>query len=247
MFEVKRVIVGQERLVERLVVACSPRATACSRACPGVAKTLAVETLARTVSRHVLAAAVHPRPRPVRHRRHPHLPGRRRELRHRARPDHGQLRPRRRDQPGAGEGAVGAARGDGRAARDDRRPALRRAAAVPRARHAEPDRVRGRLPAARGAARPLPDEDRRRLPERRRGARDHLPDGRRRRRSRTPCSAPTTCCACRPPRQPRLRAPRDRRLRRARSCSPRARRSSTASTTSRSGCPTAPARAPASA
>ena len=33
--------------------------------------------------------------------------------------------------------------------------------AVPRARHPEPDRVRGRLPAARGPARPLPHEDRR--------------------------------------------------------------------------------------
>ena len=34
-------------------------------------------------------------------------------------------------------------------------------AAVPRARDAEPDRVRGHLPAARGAARPLPAADRR--------------------------------------------------------------------------------------
>ena len=37
--------------------------------------------------------------------------------------------------------------------------------AVPRARDAEPDRVRGHLSAARGAARPLPAADRRRLPE----------------------------------------------------------------------------------
>ena len=35
---------------------------------------------------------------------------------------------------------------------------------VPRHRHAEPDRVRGHVPAARGAARPLPAADRRRLP-----------------------------------------------------------------------------------
>ena len=44
-------------------------------------------------------------------------------------------------------------------------------APVPGARHAEPDRVRGDLPAARGAARPLPAADQRRLPGPRRGAR----------------------------------------------------------------------------
>src|SRR3712207_8096298 len=37
---------------------------------------------------------------------------------------------------------------------DDRRQHLRGAQAVPRAGHAEPDRVRGHLPAARGAGRP---------------------------------------------------------------------------------------------
>jgi MoxR-like ATPase len=44
--------------------------------------------------------------------------------------------------------------------------------AVPRLRHREPDRVRGHVPAARGAARPLPSEDTRQLPDGRgRGAR----------------------------------------------------------------------------
>ena len=42
----------------------------------------------------------------------------------------------------------------------------RGAAAVPRARDAEPDRVRGHLPAARGAGRPLHVQARRRLPGR---------------------------------------------------------------------------------
>ena len=41
---------------------------------------------------------------------------------------------------------------------------------VPRRRHPEPDRVRGHLPAARGAARPLPGQARRRLPDRGGGA-----------------------------------------------------------------------------
>ena len=49
MFEVKRVIVGQDRLVERMLVGLLAAGTACSRACPGVAKTLAVETLAKVV------------------------------------------------------------------------------------------------------------------------------------------------------------------------------------------------------
>ena len=50
--------------------------------------------------------------------------------------------------------------------------------AVPRARDPEPDRVRGRVPAARGAARPLPHEGARRLPDRDRGGRDRAPHGR---------------------------------------------------------------------
>jgi MoxR-like ATPase len=50
MFEVKRVIVGQERLVERMMVALLAQGHCLLEGVPGVAKTLAVETLARTVS-----------------------------------------------------------------------------------------------------------------------------------------------------------------------------------------------------
>jgi MoxR-like ATPase len=50
MFEVKRVIVGQERMVERLVVSLLAQGHCLLEGVPGVAKTLAVETLARTVS-----------------------------------------------------------------------------------------------------------------------------------------------------------------------------------------------------
>ncbi|HVU91758.1 MAG TPA: AAA family ATPase, partial [Jatrophihabitans sp.] len=50
MFEVKRVIVGQERLVERMVVSLLAQGPCLLEGVPGVAKTLAVETLARTVS-----------------------------------------------------------------------------------------------------------------------------------------------------------------------------------------------------
>jgi MoxR-like ATPase len=50
LFEIKRVIVGQERMVERMVVSLLARGHCLIEGVPGVAKTLAVETLARTVS-----------------------------------------------------------------------------------------------------------------------------------------------------------------------------------------------------
>jgi len=50
LFEVKRVIVGQERMVERIVVGLLAQGHCLLEGVPGVAKTLAVETLARTVS-----------------------------------------------------------------------------------------------------------------------------------------------------------------------------------------------------
>jgi MoxR-like ATPase len=50
MFEIKRVIVGQDRLVERMLVSMLARGHCLLEGVPGVAKTLAVETLARTVS-----------------------------------------------------------------------------------------------------------------------------------------------------------------------------------------------------
>src|SRR6201747_3029462 len=50
MFEVKRVIVGQERMVERMMIGLLARGHCLLEGVPGVAKTLAVETLARTVA-----------------------------------------------------------------------------------------------------------------------------------------------------------------------------------------------------
>ena len=50
MFEIKRVIVGQERMVERMMVSLLAHGHCLLEGVPGVAKTLAVETLARTVS-----------------------------------------------------------------------------------------------------------------------------------------------------------------------------------------------------
>src|SRR6185369_13640256 len=49
MFEVKRVIVGQDRMIERMFVSLLCRGHVLLEGVPGVAKTLAVETLARVV------------------------------------------------------------------------------------------------------------------------------------------------------------------------------------------------------
>jgi len=49
VMEVKKVVVGQDRMVERMLVALLSRGHCLLEGVPGVAKTLAVETLARTV------------------------------------------------------------------------------------------------------------------------------------------------------------------------------------------------------
>jgi MoxR-like ATPase len=49
LFEVKRVIVGQDRMIERMFVSLLARGHCLLEGVPGVAKTLAVETLARVV------------------------------------------------------------------------------------------------------------------------------------------------------------------------------------------------------
>ena len=49
LMEVKKVVVGQDRMVERIVVALLARGHCLLEGVPGVAKSLAVETLARTV------------------------------------------------------------------------------------------------------------------------------------------------------------------------------------------------------
>src|SRR5581483_4992591 len=76
--------------------------------------------------------------------------------------------PRRRDQPRSAEDAGCAPGGDAGASGDERGRDADAAAAVPRAGHAEPDRVRGHVSAARGPARPFPRSHRRRLPRARR-------------------------------------------------------------------------------
>ncbi|MCB0962486.1 MAG: AAA family ATPase, partial [Acidimicrobiales bacterium] len=49
LFEVKKIIVGQDRVVERLVICLLARGHALLEGVPGLAKTLAAETIARVV------------------------------------------------------------------------------------------------------------------------------------------------------------------------------------------------------
>ena len=108
--------------------------------------------------------------------------------------------PRRRDQPRPAEDAGRAARGDAGAAGDDRGRDAAARPPVPRARDAEPDRVRGHVPAARGAARPLPAAHVGGLPRARgrvAGARRPRASGGRTRSSSTRSSTARRCSRCR--------------------------------------------------
>src|SRR5581483_11644818 len=130
------------------------------------------------------ADPVHARPHAGRRHRLPDLRPADDGLRLPARPRLREPPPRRRDQPRPAEDAGGAARGDAGAAGDDRERDPPARAAVPRACDAEPDRVRGDVPAARGAARPLPRPHLRRLSRARPRDRDARAEARARRRRR---------------------------------------------------------------
>ena len=142
LFEIRRVIAGQDAMLERVLVCLLAQGHLLIEGVPGLAKTLTIKTTAGVLGGSFARDPVHARPRPVRPRRHAHLPAGRGHVRHRARPGLLQLPARRRDQPRAGEGAVRAARGDAGAPGDDRPHDLPGAGSVPRDGDAEPDRVR---------------------------------------------------------------------------------------------------------
>src|SRR3989440_7319110 len=105
LFEVKRLIVGQDRLLERLLIALLSGGHVLLEGVPGLAKTVTVKAFAQVIGGAAGRIQFTPRPRPRRSHRHPHLqPGPRRVL-DRARP--GVLQPAtgRRDQPRARQGA----------------------------------------------------------------------------------------------------------------------------------------------
>ena len=247
LFEIKRVIAGQDAMLERVLVCLLAGGHLLIEGVPGLAKTLTISTTAQVLGGTLRPRPVHARPRAVGPRRHAHLP-RPRPATFDTEPGPGllQLPARRRDQPRARQGAVRAARGHAGAPGHDRRRDARRAAPVPRHGHAEPDRAGGHVPAARGADRPLHAQGARRLPLVRGGA-----DGRRALARRARAGAPGD--RARPARGPagrgrrRLRRPARHALRRpARQRHARARRR-TAWPSSRPTSPTAPARAARSA
>ncbi len=246
LFEVKRVIVGPGQAGRAPAGGAARRRPLPARRCAGGGQDAGRVDPGHDGRRLVLADPVHARPGALGHRGHPDLPGVEGVLRRRAGPDHGQPGAGRRDQPGAGQGAVRPAGGDGRAAGLDRRQLVQGPRPVPGAGHPEPDRVRGRLPPAGGAAGPVPDEGRRRLPDRRRGAGHPLPDERRA-AGRPPGARPGPAARPAEADPQGLRAPRPRRVRRApRARHPRAgpvRRQRDRQRSSRTG----PARAPPSA
>ena len=172
----------------------------------------------------VRARAVHGRPAARRHRRHQRLQPARGPLRVPARADLRQRRARRRDQPRLAQDAVRPARVHAGAPRHRRRALARARHAVPRLRDAEPRRVRGHLPAARGAGRPLHGPALDGLPGRRAGGEHARRPRGRRPRARARARRRPRRGARRPGRRPpRARLARPARLRR-RAAAPHARR-----------------------
>ena len=167
LYEVKKVIVGQDHLLERLVVALLARGHILVEGVPGLAKTMAIKTLAEAIGGEFKRIQFTPDLVPGRPRRHAHLQPEDRRVHDVARAGVHQPAAGRRDQPRAGQGPERPARGDAGAPGDDRARDAQGAEPVPRAGHPEPDRDRGHLRAARGPGRPLHAQGAGRLPDRR--------------------------------------------------------------------------------
>ena len=69
----KKVIVGQDLMLERMLVALLARGHILIEGVPGLAKTLAIKTLAPSPRHELQARSVHPGPRACRPSRHAHL------------------------------------------------------------------------------------------------------------------------------------------------------------------------------
>ena len=120
VFEIKRVIAGQDEMLERVFVCLLAGGHLLIEGVPGLAKTLTVKTVADVFGGSSSASSSRPTScRPTSSARGC-TAQRSERVRHRARAGLLQLPARRRDQPRARQGAVGAARGDAGAAGDDR-------------------------------------------------------------------------------------------------------------------------------
>ena len=128
LYEVKKIVVGQDHFLERVLVAILAQGHLLVEGVPGLAKTLTVKTLARTIRGQFKRIQFTPDLVPA------DLVGTRdlqpedRRVRDVARAGVHQPAARRRDQPRAGEGAERAARGHAGVPGDDRRRDAPRAA-----------------------------------------------------------------------------------------------------------------------
>ena len=118
--EVARVIVGQERLIDRLLIALVTEQHALIEGVPGLAKTLTVSTLADALHLSFARIQFTPDLLPADITGTLMFSQRDGDFRVRRGPLFAERDPRRRDQSCAREGAVGAAGGDAGAAGDDR-------------------------------------------------------------------------------------------------------------------------------
>ena len=121
LYEIKRVIVGQDAMLERLLVSLLAGGHVLLEGVPGPGQDAHGQDARGVAGRHLRPHPVHPGPRARRPRRHAGVAPGHGLVRHRARPGVPQLPARRRDQPRPGQGPVRAARGHAGAAGDDRR------------------------------------------------------------------------------------------------------------------------------
>ena len=120
LYEVKKVIVGQDHLLERLIVALLARGHILVEGVPGLAKTMAIKTLAEAIGGEFKRIQFTPDLVPadlIGTRIYNQKTG---EFGTSLRPGLHQSAAGRRDQPRAGQGAERPARGDAGAAGDDR-------------------------------------------------------------------------------------------------------------------------------
>ena len=164
LYQVKRVIVGQDTLLERMVVALLARGHLLVEGVPGLAKTMAVKTLAQAIGGEFQRIQFTPDLVPA------DIVGTRifnqklGEFQVSLGPVFANLVLADEINRAPGEGAERAARGDAGAAGHDRPRDASAARSLPRDGDAEPDRVGGDLPAAGGPGRPVHAQGADRLP-----------------------------------------------------------------------------------
>ncbi len=165
LYEVKRVVVGQDRFLERVMVALLAQGHLLVEGVPGLAKTLTIKTLAATLRGSFKRIQFTPDLVPadlVGTRIYSPRTG---DFNTSLGPvfTHLLLADEINRAPAKVQSAL--ARGDAGAPGHDCRRNAQGARALPGDGHAEPDRDRRHLPAARGAGGPLHDEGAGRLPE----------------------------------------------------------------------------------